>query len=83
MQFTIYKNNANKQWLCLQEELEQLRAKVEKLEQEQTHLKHDNDRLEAKVSSLHFMVWAVLPSTVGLALVKTKQSHTLYMTVKF
>ncbi|XP_023703143.1 unconventional myosin-XVIIIa isoform X2 [Cryptotermes secundus] len=34
------------------EELEQLRAKVEKLEQERTHLKHDNDRLEAKLSEM-------------------------------
>nr|CAD7398400.1 unnamed protein product [Timema poppensis] len=30
------------------EELEQLKVKVEKLEQERTHLKHENDRLEAK-----------------------------------
>jgi peptidoglycan hydrolase CwlO-like protein len=55
----MYKNVDNKQWHCLQEELEQLRAKVEKLEQERTHLKHDNDRLEAKVSSLHYLVWTV------------------------
>ncbi|KDR16277.1 Myosin-XVIIIa, partial [Zootermopsis nevadensis] len=34
------------------EELEQLRSKVEKLEQERTHLKHDNDRLEAKLSEI-------------------------------
>ncbi|KAG7206055.1 hypothetical protein KM043_003453 [Ampulex compressa] len=33
------------------EELEILRAKVERLEQERNHLKHDNDKLEAKVSS--------------------------------
>lgn len=59
MQFILYENVDNKQWHCLQEELEQLRAKVEKLEQERTHLKHDNDRLEAKVSSLHFLVWTV------------------------
>ncbi|XP_063988212.1 unconventional myosin-XVIIIa isoform X1 [Diachasmimorpha longicaudata] len=32
------------------EELELLRAKVEKLEQERNHLKHDNDKLEAKLS---------------------------------
>ncbi|XP_011307913.1 unconventional myosin-XVIIIa isoform X3 [Fopius arisanus] len=32
------------------EELEVLRAKVEKLEQERNHLKHDNDKLEAKLS---------------------------------
>ncbi|KAF7402627.1 hypothetical protein HZH66_004894 [Vespula vulgaris] len=31
-----------------QEELEVLRAKVERLEQERNHLKHDNDKLEAK-----------------------------------
>ncbi|KOX79446.1 Unconventional myosin-XVIIIa [Melipona quadrifasciata] len=31
------------------EELEILRAKLERLEQERNHLKHDNDRLEAKV----------------------------------
>ncbi|KAL2734131.1 unconventional myosin-XVIIIa-like isoform X3 [Vespula squamosa] len=30
------------------EELEVLRAKVERLEQERNHLKHDNDKLEAK-----------------------------------
>ncbi|OXU31522.1 hypothetical protein TSAR_014276 [Trichomalopsis sarcophagae] len=30
------------------EELEVLRAKVDRLEQERNHLKHDNDRLEAK-----------------------------------
>ena len=35
--------------LSWQEELEVLRAKVERLEQERNHLKHDNDRLEAKV----------------------------------
>lgn len=34
-----------------QEELELLRAKVERLEQERNHLKHDNDKLEAKVTS--------------------------------
>ncbi|XP_049839803.1 unconventional myosin-XVIIIa isoform X1 [Schistocerca gregaria] len=34
------------------EELEALRAKVEKLEQERTHLKHDTDRLEAKLSEM-------------------------------
>ncbi|XP_034938214.1 unconventional myosin-XVIIIa [Chelonus insularis] len=34
------------------EELELLRAKVEKLEQERNHLKHDNDKLEAKLSVL-------------------------------
>lgn len=34
----------------LQEELESLRAKVEKLESERTALKHENDKLEAKVS---------------------------------
>ncbi|XP_026667971.1 unconventional myosin-XVIIIa isoform X2 [Ceratina calcarata] len=34
------------------EEVEILRAKVEKLEQERTHLKHDNDRLEAKLSEM-------------------------------
>lgn len=32
-----------------QEELEILKTKVERLEQERNHLKHDNDRLEAKV----------------------------------
>ncbi|XP_043283473.1 unconventional myosin-XVIIIa isoform X3 [Venturia canescens] len=32
------------------EELEVLRAKVERLEQERNHLKHDNDKLEAKLS---------------------------------
>ncbi|KAK0175999.1 hypothetical protein PV328_000180 [Microctonus aethiopoides] len=32
------------------EELELLRAKVEKLELERSHLKHDNDKLEAKLS---------------------------------
>ncbi|RLU24655.1 hypothetical protein DMN91_002744 [Ooceraea biroi] len=32
------------------EELELLRAKVERLEQERNHLKHDNDKLEAKVT---------------------------------
>jgi FtsZ-binding cell division protein ZapB len=35
---------------CLQEELEVMRAKLDRLEQERNHLKHDNDRLEAKVS---------------------------------
>ncbi|XP_043508279.1 unconventional myosin-XVIIIa isoform X3 [Frieseomelitta varia] len=34
------------------EELEVLRAKVERLEQERNHLKHDNDRLEAKLSEM-------------------------------
>ncbi|XP_057317882.1 unconventional myosin-XVIIIa isoform X3 [Microplitis mediator] len=34
------------------EELELLRAKVEKLEQERNHLKHDNVKLEAKLSVL-------------------------------
>ncbi|XP_050489081.1 unconventional myosin-XVIIIa-like isoform X1 [Bombus huntii] len=34
------------------EELETLRAKVERLEQERNHLKHDNDRLEAKLSEM-------------------------------
>ncbi|XP_020292402.1 unconventional myosin-XVIIIa-like isoform X4 [Pseudomyrmex gracilis] len=34
------------------EELELLRAKVERLEQERNHLKHDNDRLEAKLSEM-------------------------------
>lgn len=33
----------------VQEELEILRAKVERLEQERSHLKHDNDKLETKV----------------------------------
>ncbi|XP_076684276.1 unconventional myosin-XVIIIa isoform X3 [Andrena cerasifolii] len=34
------------------EELEILRTKVERLEQERNHLKHDNDRLEAKLSEM-------------------------------
>ncbi|XP_024939770.1 unconventional myosin-XVIIIa isoform X5 [Cephus cinctus] len=34
------------------EELEILRAKVERLEQERNHLKHDNDKLEAKLSEM-------------------------------
>ncbi|XP_008210441.1 unconventional myosin-XVIIIa isoform X6 [Nasonia vitripennis] len=34
------------------EELEVLRAKVDRLEQERNHLKHDNDRLEAKLSEM-------------------------------
>ncbi|XP_067015744.2 unconventional myosin-XVIIIa isoform X4 [Anabrus simplex] len=34
------------------EELEMLRAKVEKLEEERGHLKHDTDRLEAKLSEM-------------------------------
>ncbi|KAL6267616.1 hypothetical protein P5V15_000691 [Pogonomyrmex californicus] len=34
------------------EELELLRAKVERLEQERNHLKHDNDKLEAKLSEM-------------------------------
>ncbi|XP_076627599.1 unconventional myosin-XVIIIa isoform X2 [Colletes latitarsis] len=34
------------------EELEILRAKVERLEQERNHLKHDNDVLEAKLSEI-------------------------------
>ncbi|GLG96316.1 Myosin heavy chain, non-muscle [Gryllus bimaculatus] len=34
------------------EELEALRVKVEALEQERNHLKHDNDRLEAKLSEM-------------------------------
>nr|XP_050848059.1 unconventional myosin-XVIIIa isoform X5 [Vespula vulgaris] len=34
------------------EELEVLRAKVERLEQERNHLKHDNDKLEAKLSEM-------------------------------
>ncbi|XP_014213237.1 unconventional myosin-XVIIIa isoform X2 [Copidosoma floridanum] len=34
------------------EELEILRAKVDRLEQERNHLKHDNDRLEAKLSEM-------------------------------
>nr|CAD7590371.1 unnamed protein product [Timema genevievae] len=34
------------------EELEQLKVKVEKLEQERTHLKHENDRLEAKLTEM-------------------------------
>ncbi|KAK2587453.1 hypothetical protein KPH14_003161 [Odynerus spinipes] len=35
------------------EELEVLRAKVERLEQERNHLKHDNDKLEAKEPARH------------------------------
>ncbi|XP_050457814.1 unconventional myosin-XVIIIa-like isoform X4 [Cataglyphis hispanica] len=34
------------------EELELLKAKVERLEQERNHLKHDNDKLEAKLSEM-------------------------------
>ncbi|XP_012266439.2 unconventional myosin-XVIIIa isoform X2 [Athalia rosae] len=34
------------------EELEVLRAKVERLEQERNHLKHDNDKLETKLSEV-------------------------------
>ncbi|XP_046414951.1 unconventional myosin-XVIIIa isoform X3 [Neodiprion fabricii] len=34
------------------EELEVLRAKVERLEQERNHLKHDNDKLENKLSEI-------------------------------
>lgn len=34
----------------MQEELEAMRIKVEKLESERTQLKHESDRLEAKVS---------------------------------
>ncbi|OAD58271.1 Unconventional myosin-XVIIIa [Eufriesea mexicana] len=34
------------------EELEILRTKVERLEQERNHLKHDNDKLEAKLSEM-------------------------------
>lgn len=36
--------------MCFQEELEQLRNRVDKLEQERSQLKTDNDRLEQRVS---------------------------------
>lgn len=44
--------------MCLfvyfQEELETLKAKLEKLENERTTLKHENDKLEAKVSKYKY-----------------------------
>lgn len=36
--------------MCFQDELEQLRNRVDKLEQERSQLKTDNDRLEQRVS---------------------------------
>lgn len=38
-------------WIVLQDELEQLRNRVDKLEQERSQLKMDNDRLEQRVSN--------------------------------
>lgn len=45
--------STNASFFLFQEELEALKAKLEKLEAERTTLKHDNDKLEAKVGD-HF-----------------------------
>lgn len=38
----------------LQEELEALKLKLQKIETERTSLKNDNDKLEAKVRNIYF-----------------------------
>ncbi|KAI4494454.1 hypothetical protein M0802_008946 [Mischocyttarus mexicanus] len=61
------------------EELEVLRVKVERLEQERNHLKHDNDKLEAKVTSLEKQACKNMLSVPSSAFSEsmTSKSHNL------
>lgn len=59
--FFFYDDEAHEYWFYFQDELETLRARLDKAEKERATLKHDNEKLEARVSS-HGLLCRILSS---------------------